>query len=144
MADHISIEAAVVKEGGVEITTKQLGRVAYVQISGRFDTSFGSTASTALEQALEDAIGEKLAGVLLREDKKDRCYRVVLDMEEATYLDARALRALISILKLCRRWNRGNLRLVNVPKHIEEAMDLAGFSSLFEFYDDAVDAVASF
>jgi anti-sigma B factor antagonist len=48
------------------------------------------------------------------------------------------------VQKACKRWNRGELVLANVPERVREALELAGFVPLFRFSDDVVEAVGSF
>ena len=40
--------------------------------------------------------------------------------------------------------DRGDVRIVNLPPRIKEVFDLTGFTSLFQIYDDLVEAVGSF
>jgi anti-sigma B factor antagonist len=60
------------------------------------------------------------------------------------YISSRGLRALITARQQTRRWNRGDLRLCNMPVRIKEVFDLAGLTPLFKIYDNPVDAVGSF
>jgi anti-sigma B factor antagonist len=109
------------------INTTQYKRVDLVEVTGRID----SNTAADLEAAFEAITSE------------DR-YRIVVDMQNLEYISSRGLRALISTLKATRRWNRGDLRLCNVPERILGVLDLAGLTPLFKMYDSAVDAVGSF
>jgi anti-sigma B factor antagonist len=111
----------------MEIETKELKRVNVVEIGGRVD----STSAARLEEAFKEITGEKR-------------FRIVVDMKDLEYISSRGLRALIATLKETRRWNRGDLRLCNVPPRIHEVLDLAGLTPLFKTYDNTVDAVGSF
>jgi anti-sigma B factor antagonist len=111
----------------MEIVSKQLKRVDLVQVSGRIDSNVAAQ--------LEDAF--KAITTAGR-------YRIVVDMQGLEYISSRGLRALITTLKETRRWNRGELRLCNVPPRIQGVLDLAGFTPLFRTFDNAVDAVGSF
>jgi anti-sigma B factor antagonist len=51
---------------------------------------------------------------------------------------------LISTQKTCKRYNRGEIVLVNVPQRIYDALELAGFVPLFKIFDDITAAVGSF
>jgi anti-sigma B factor antagonist len=111
----------------MEISSKQLKRVDLVEVSGRID----STVAAQLEDAFKaiTAAGR---------------YRIVVDMAKLDYISSRGLRALIATLKEARRWNRGDVRLCNVPARIQAVLDLAGFTPLFKIFDNTVDAVGSF
>jgi anti-sigma B factor antagonist len=109
------------------VNVKQLKRVDLVELSGRIDSNTTGELESAFAVALE---AER--------------YRIVVDMKDLDYISSRGLRALISMLKQTRRWNRGDLRLCNVPPRIAGVLEMAGLTPLFKIYDNAVDAVGSF
>jgi len=111
----------------MQIQHKQYARVDLIEVSGRID----SANAGQLEEVFKG----------ITDDKR---FRIVVDMENLEYMSSRGLRALIGTLKECRRWNRGDLRLCNVPQRIHEVLDLAGLTPLFKAFDNAVDAVGSF
>jgi anti-sigma B factor antagonist len=111
----------------MEIQHKQYTRVDLIEVSGRID----STNAARLEEAFKN----------ITEDKR---FRIVVDMQDLEYMSSRGLRALIATLKECRRWNRGDLRLCSVPTRIQEVLNLAGLTPLFQTFENAVDAVGSF
>lgn len=111
----------------MQVETKQLKRVDVVEVQGRVD----SNTAAQLEDAFKAITG---AGR----------FRIVVDMEKLEYISSRGLRALISTRQETRRWNRGDLRLCNMPARIKEVFDLAGLTPLFKIYSDSVDAVGSF
>jgi anti-sigma B factor antagonist len=51
---------------------------------------------------------------------------------------------MISIQKICKRYNRGEVVLASIPPNIYSALDLAGFTSFFKIYNNDVSAVGSF
>jgi anti-sigma B factor antagonist len=76
-------------------------------------------------------------------------YRLVLDISELEYVSSPGLRVLIDARKRAREWKiseleRGDVRISGMPQRIREVFDLTGFTSLFEIYDDLIDAVGSF
>ena len=111
----------------MEITTKQLKRVDLVTVSGRVDSS----TAPELDKVLTSIVDA------------DR-YRICMDLKDLEYLSSAGIKVLISILKTCKRWNRGDLRLTNMPPRIVEVFDLAGLIPLFQIYPDVVEAVGSF
>jgi len=115
------------KEVRMEIVTRQLKRVDIVGISGRIDSSVAAQ--------LEDAFKAITSAGR---------YRIAVDMQNLDYISSRGLRALIATLKETRRWNRGDVRLCNVPERIRGVLDLAGFTPLFKIFDNSVDCIGSF
>lgn len=111
----------------MEVSTTEYKHCDVVTASGRID----SFTAPQLAEAM-DALTE--AGR----------YKIVLDMSGVEYMSSAGLRVLISTQKSCKRYNRGEVVLVNVPQRIYEALDLAGFVPLFKFFDDVTSAVGSF
>jgi anti-sigma B factor antagonist len=111
----------------MEVTTRQHKRCDLVTASGRIDSQTAPRLEVAF-QAIQDA---------------DR-YGIVFDMGAVDFVSSAGLRVMIAAQKECKRWNRGELVLVNVPQRIYETLDLAGFVPLFRIYDDVVGAVGSF
>lgn len=111
----------------VKIINKEYKRVDLVEVSGRIDSS----TAPQLEQALQKII------------KADR-YHIVVDLADTEFMSSAGLRVLISALKQTRRFNRGDIRLANMPTKIKKAFELAGLLELFKVFDNSVDAVGSF
>lgn len=111
----------------MEIIHKTLKRVDLVTVNGRVDSSTAPDLEAAF-RAINDA-GR---------------FRIALDMTDLDYISSAGLRVLVSVLKNCRRYNRGDLHLANMPKPITEVLELAGLDALFKTYPDAVEAVGSF
>jgi anti-sigma B factor antagonist len=68
----------------------------------------------------------------------------VADLNDLEFISSAGLRVLISILKDCQRYNRGDLRLVNVPQRIIDVLEMAGLDALFKMYTNVTEAVGSF
>ncbi len=111
----------------MEIAAREFKRCAVIEVSGRIDS----------------ATAPQLAGTLTDFTDEGQC-NLVLDMGDVDFISSAGLRVLINTQKTCHRLNRGELVLANVPEPIYEAFDLAGFVALFDFYDEVVEAVASF
>ncbi|NPV76590.1 MAG: STAS domain-containing protein [Anaerolineae bacterium] len=71
-------------------------------------------------------------------------YKIVLDMEKIDFISSAGLRVLINSQKTCKRYNRGEVVLTNVPPNIFSALDLAGFTRLFKIFPDVLTAVGNF
>lgn len=111
----------------MEITTTQYKHSDVVKAVGRID----SATSTQLAEEM-DALTN--AGR----------YRIIFDMSGVEFMSSAGLRVLISTQKTCKRYNRGEIVLVNVPQRIYDALELAGFVPLFKIFDDITAAVGSF
>lgn len=111
----------------MEVTTIQYKHCDLIKAKGRVD----SATATQLSEAL-DAV------------TNDGRFKIVLDMSEVEYMSSAGLRVLIGTQKQCKRYNRGEVILAQVPKRIYDALELAGFVPLFKFFDDVLAAVGSF
>ncbi len=111
----------------MEITTTRLKRCALVEVSGRIDSGTAPELADALNTLTEDGI-----------------FNIVLDISAVDFISSAGLRVLIDVQKTCKHLNRGEMVLSGTPQRVHEAMDLAGFLPLFQFFDDKTTAVGSF
>ena len=111
----------------MEVSTKKLRRCDLVVVKGRIDSDTVEKLSQALEAI-----------------KKAGRFKIVLSMRDVTYMSSSGLSELIDTQNTCKRWNRGELVLAEVPARIKEVLDLAGLTPLFAVYDHETDAVGSF
>jgi len=96
-----------------------------------------------LQGRLDSASAPKLAEVI-NAITGDGRYKIILDMGELSFISSAGLRVLINAQKTCKRYNRGEVVLANVPENILSALDLAGFTVLFKIFEDTVAAVGNF
>ena len=116
----------------MELAHRRMHRVDVLTISGRL-------------QAPEAAQLQERLNQLFAEGR----FRLLLDLQNLEYISSAGLRVLIEARKRAREWkltdfDRGDVRVVNLPPRIKEVFDLTGFTSLFQIYDDLVEAVGSF
>lgn len=111
----------------MEISTTQYKRCDVIQVNGRIDSASAPDLHEAFNKFLED-----------------NRFHIVFNMEKVNFISSAGLRVLISTQKNCKRFNRGELVLTNVPENIMAALDLAGFTSLFKIFDSEVAAVGNF
>ena len=71
-------------------------------------------------------------------------FKIVIDLSEVDFMSSAGLRVLINIQKTCKRYNRGELLLAGLQENVYSALDLAGFTTLFQVFDDVVTAVGNF
>jgi len=111
----------------MDISTSQFKHCDLVKVSGRVDSS---TAPKFAEEI----------GKITTQGH----FKIVIDLSEVQFLSSAGLRVLISTLKNCKRYNRGDVILAAVPANILSVFDLAGFTSIFKIYPDVLSAVGVF
>jgi len=111
----------------MDITVQEFKHCDLITVKGRVD----SATAPQLAQALETA----------NENGK---YKLVMDMEKLEYMSSAGFRALLAAQRNCKKYNRGEVVLSNVPNRIREALELAGFTELFKTFDDNLTAVGHF
>ncbi|MDH7486552.1 MAG: STAS domain-containing protein [Anaerolineae bacterium] len=109
------------------VSSVRLKRCDLVTLSGRMDSS----AVPQVEEVLKDITD---AGR----------FHLVLDMGGVDFASSDFLRMLIRYLKLCRRWNRGDLRLAALSPQVADMLKLTGAMPFFKTFDNAALAVGSF
>ena len=111
----------------MEIKTVHLKRCDLVELSGRFDSNTAPELDVALRASMDQDI-----------------HRIVLDMGGVEYFGSAAIRSLVVAYKECRRWNRGDVRLANVPDRVRHVLDLAGLWQVVQCFENSALAVGSF
>jgi anti-sigma B factor antagonist len=111
----------------MEITKSQFRHCDMLKLSGRVDSSTAPQFAKAMNEIID-------AGH----------YKIVLDLSSVDFISSAGLRVLVNAQKTCRRYNRGEVVISNVPSNIYSALDLAGFTALFKIFDDNLTAVGNF
>ena len=116
----------------MELTHRRLNRVDVIGVKGRLTAAEAPQLQQQLNQLFDEGR-----------------FRILLDFAELEYISSPGLRVLIEARKRAREWklsqfDQGDIRVVNLPPRIKEVFDLTGFTSLFQIYDDLVEAVGSF
>jgi anti-sigma B factor antagonist len=111
----------------MEINSTELKRCDLIEVSGRVDSATADELMAAIN-AIQD----------------DGRYKIVLDLGGLDFMASKGWWTLIQAQKASKRYNRGEVLLANVPKMIQENLDLVGISKLFRLFDDPVEAVGSF
>jgi anti-sigma B factor antagonist len=76
-------------------------------------------------------------------DLLDRSPRIVLDLGNVTRIDSSGLGTLVALYVSARKVG-SNIKLANLSNHILEALRITRLVTVFEIFDRAEDAVASF
>jgi anti-sigma B factor antagonist len=111
----------------MEITNQEFKHCDLLKVTGRVDSSTAPQFTQALEKVTNGGR-----------------FKLVLDMKDLEYMSSAGFRALLATQRICKRYNRGELVLAQVPDRIREALELAGFTELFKTFDDPLKAVGNF
>lgn len=111
----------------MEIQHTPLKRCDVIKVKGRIDSATAPKFAEKMNDILENGR-----------------YRIVVDLDGMDFISSAGLRVLISTQKTCKRYNRGEVVLANVPETIMASLELAGFTPLFKIFNDAVSAVGNF
>lgn len=111
----------------MEITKSQFKHCDMLKLTGRVDSSTAPIFAQAMNEIIDSGR-----------------YKIVLDLSGVEFLSSAGLRVLVNAQKTCRRYNRGEVVIANVPPNIYSALDLAGFTALFKIFDDILAAVGAF
>ncbi len=110
----------------MELSVKPLKHVDVISVSGRIDSATTREFETALKGLQE----------------RGR-HKLVLQLKDLEYISSSGLRAMVATLKLARSHN-GDLILLQPSDRVRDTLGLVGFQSLFNIYDDSLDAVDAF
>ena len=111
----------------MDINIQQFKHCALINVKGRVDSYTASKLSDAIDSV-----------------NKNGCFKIILDLKELEFMSSAGLRALLIGQRTCKRYNRGELVLAAVPKKVYDAIELAGFVPLFNFYENTTTAVGHF
>lgn len=116
----------------MDISIRQLQRVDVLSLSGRLDAS----SSPELKREIEALLDKGRA-------------RLVLDLTNLETLSSAGLRVLADARKRARAFKitdleGGDVRIAGPSKYIREVLDLTGFSTMLQIYEDTLSAVGSF
>lgn len=74
---------------------------------------------------------------------KDQNYKFVIDLTATKYMDSSGLGAIVSRIAATRA-NKGDIRLANPSKFVEELLDLTQLMRILKIYKDTNSAIKSY
>jgi anti-anti-sigma factor len=110
----------------LSLETRDVGRVTIIRCKGRLVA--GSEA---------EALRTHIAWVL-----RDR-RNIVLHLGELAFIDSSGLGAMVRTLSSSRQ-ARGDLKLCEIPDHVQKVLELSHLSKLFDAHDSEDNAIAAF
>lgn len=111
----------------MDVTVESVNDCKIVVINGRIDSYTAPQLSEALTQITNQQI-----------------FKIILDFNGVTYVSSAGLRVLIDIQKRCKENHQGEVVLLNIPQRVYETLELAGFVTLFKFFDNVASAISAF
>ena len=88
--------------------------------------------------------GEESASLrLLVKSSLNKSHQIVLDLGEVTYIDSGGLGTLVGLYASARKLG-GDIKLARLGRRAREVLQITKLVTLFEVFDKAEDAVASF
>ncbi len=88
--------------------------------------------------------GEESASLrLLAKDLLNKSHQIVLDLGKVTHIDSGGLGTLVGLYASARKVG-GDVKLANLGSHARELLHITKLVTVFEVFDKAEDAVASF
>ncbi|MGE0406858.1 MAG: STAS domain-containing protein [Candidatus Korobacteraceae bacterium] len=108
-------------------STRQVDGITVVDLSGRITLGEGSVV---LRDQVRDLLGKG--------EKK-----ILLNMEEVTYIDISGIGELVSAFTTVRNQG-GELKLLNLTKKFHDLLQITKLYTVFDVKDDEAAAVASF
>lgn len=109
------------------IETQEYKRCTLVKMDGRIDSNTGDSLMEAFNNVESNGV-----------------YKIVFDMTDVEFMSSKGWWVLIQTQKNCKRYNRGEVILANVPQKILDSLDLVGMNHYFQIFDDVVSAVGYF
>ncbi len=111
----------------LRITSRQVGEIVVMEMSGRIKVGEGNLL-------LREAVGK-----LVESGKKN----FVLNLGEISYVDSSGLGELVKTRTTIRNL-KGDVKLANLSKRVEELLQMTKLSSVFDIYEDEASAIESF
>jgi len=108
----------------MEIVLQDKNNYRYLSFSGRLDAVTSQDADQQLRTKLDD------------------CTKLLIDLEQLTYISSAGLRVLLIIAKQM-KGHDGQLVLCNLSETVQEVFDISGFSAIFKLCPSKSEAEAA-
>jgi len=110
----------------MDVKVQEMNRADLAVVSGRVDSSTAADLGAALNERINN-------GTL----------NIVIDLSGVDYMSSGGLRELVAALKRVKK-DGGDVRLCAPSARVREVLELAGLDSIFQIFDEQVNAVGSF
>ena len=109
----------------MEIETQVVGKVGILVLNGRFDAQYSGEVRKTIRNTVQFY------------------KRLVVDLEEVTFMDSSALATLVQGMKQCRQAG-GDLRVCSLQQPVRTIFELTRLDKAFALFSDRTSAVKSF
>lgn len=110
----------------MELTEKKFADISILEFSGRLD----AYSATEVEKKIDSLVDTGQV-------------KLVINLTRLEYISSSGLRVFLAELKKVRK-QQGDLKLAGLKPYIKEIFDIAGFTQLFNIFDDEYHAIESF
>jgi anti-anti-sigma factor len=110
----------------VDVQEERQGNISIISITGSIDALTAEDLVSVLDQSITDDYT-----------------RIIGDLSGVDYMSSAGLRAILKTLKASRA-AAGDLRLAAPTEGVRSLLDMSGFASIVQIYDDVDAAVKSF
>ena len=111
----------------VKLSTRQVGDVSVIDVTGRITLGEGSSA---LRDSLRELVGHN--------QKK-----ILLNLGDVSYIDSSGIGELVSGFTTVTNAG-GQLKLLNLSKRVKDLLQITKLYTVFDVYDDEAAAVRAF
>ena len=101
-------------------------RVVLLNLKGTIETTNAGTLEDVIERIIND-----------------KCYKIVVDLSEVTYVSSAGWGIFISEIKRVRR-EAGDIKLAAMRPEVREVFDLLEFNNILKPYPDKIEAIRDF
>lgn len=98
-----------------------------IKITGRIDSYTAPQVNQVLETLIMDGQNN-----------------IIIDMQHVTYLSSSGILTFVGVQRQLKQQSKGEIVFANVPKLVYSNFELAGFDTIFKFYNDTPAAVGGF
>ena len=110
----------------MNISTRNIGSILAIDISGKLDTTTSAPALEQLLQNLEASPGQ-----------------VLISLAPLEFVSSAGLRVVLRVAKHVRGYS-GALKVSGAHGMVKEVLEISGFDSLLDLYEDEAQALESF
>ena len=111
----------------MDLVVTEYSHCKLIKISGRIDSYTAPRIKEALNSMIDD--GQ---------------HNIIVDLQNVQYLSSSGILTFVDTQRQLKRQNTGELVFLNVPELVLLNFEIAGFDTIFDFYNDTAAALGRF